>query len=521
MSTDAYGNLRISQKKNIFNYITGDSLRYYSDQYEIGTNTIFLKEQHKWKIFLYDSLIETTHDYMPIFSDLTSHGLLTLGLTACPTTSEQYETLESKNIIEYNSGCSRTTKFSFIPYYTWDGNTSYNEYPIKSDDTTSLASIRYGLFNAEIDREDTDYNKKIPLNGIYLNFDFDNSQTVNVSWVLKYSYNLNDSLVDKSSSISQSSWNIDTFDGNGPSGKTINQASLLKNMCAIIDENYVDGRIRVGFIIEGATYYAHVFNYNDLDIFPIMNRKPVIEHNKFTANMSFNCQIYRNGIIQNSSNSPLFLFTGLYSVESSLEQITNIIPKNEFTINYGEIDIPSNDTEFILLSNRMGNTDSGDKSDLFYYSNVDITSLNIYLNDSLYASEIILELSIYMFYEHQILPGYISHTGKFTIPYGYESQDAYNNAKYSINNNINILEYWTLNNTTDGKPFITSQGKLIKKIYLSGTKKIVFNDSYINGILGENKISKHDHLIITVKVNSSNIISGNMKLRPTISYSLS
>lgn len=57
--------------------------------------------------------------------------------------------------------------------------------------------------------------------------------------------------------IAKASWNIDPFDGTGPSGKTLD---LSKAQILIIDLQWLGvGRVRVGFDIDGQVFYAHQF----------------------------------------------------------------------------------------------------------------------------------------------------------------------------------------------------------------------------------------------------------------------
>ena len=63
--------------------------------------------------------------------------------------------------------------------------------------------------------------------------------------------------------VNQSSWNVDIFDGNGPSGKTLTTSHLQVAMLYVIDQEWLGvGRIRVGFVIDGVIYYAHLFNHS-------------------------------------------------------------------------------------------------------------------------------------------------------------------------------------------------------------------------------------------------------------------
>lgn len=59
--------------------------------------------------------------------------------------------------------------------------------------------------------------------------------------------------------ISQANWNIDQFDGDGPSGITLD---LTKAQILVIDYEWLGvGRVRVGFNIDGVTYPAHQFKH--------------------------------------------------------------------------------------------------------------------------------------------------------------------------------------------------------------------------------------------------------------------
>lgn len=65
--------------------------------------------------------------------------------------------------------------------------------------------------------------------------------------------------------VTQANWNIDRFDGTGPSGKTID---ATKCFILSIDLQFLGmGRVRVGFDIDGVLYYAHQFlNANVLSV---------------------------------------------------------------------------------------------------------------------------------------------------------------------------------------------------------------------------------------------------------------
>jgi hypothetical protein len=57
--------------------------------------------------------------------------------------------------------------------------------------------------------------------------------------------------------INQSSWNLDTLDGNGPSGITLD---ITKTQILIADFEWLGvGRVRIGFVIDGIPIYVHQF----------------------------------------------------------------------------------------------------------------------------------------------------------------------------------------------------------------------------------------------------------------------
>jgi hypothetical protein len=58
-------------------------------------------------------------------------------------------------------------------------------------------------------------------------------------------------------SVAQASWNIDTMDGSGPSGITID---LTKTQIFCIDFEWLGvGRVRFGFVVDGQIFYCHEF----------------------------------------------------------------------------------------------------------------------------------------------------------------------------------------------------------------------------------------------------------------------
>lgn len=62
--------------------------------------------------------------------------------------------------------------------------------------------------------------------------------------------------------VAQASWNIDTFDGNGPSGITLD---FTKVLIFLVDFEWLGvGRIRLGWVVGGNIYYAHEMNASNI-----------------------------------------------------------------------------------------------------------------------------------------------------------------------------------------------------------------------------------------------------------------
>lgn len=62
--------------------------------------------------------------------------------------------------------------------------------------------------------------------------------------------------------VNQSSWNIDTFNGSGPSGQTLTSSNLQTNFLIVISSEWLGvGIVKVGFFINGSLFYAHQFTH--------------------------------------------------------------------------------------------------------------------------------------------------------------------------------------------------------------------------------------------------------------------
>lgn len=108
---------------------------------------------------------------------------------------------------------------------------------------SNTITSRVGLFNLDTDNTTV-------TSGVFFQTDGTNLQWVDVTQ-------------SGTSTISQSSWNIDIFDGNGSSGKTLTSSNIIQNFLIVINSEWLGvGVTRVGFIIDGVLYYAHQFSHS-------------------------------------------------------------------------------------------------------------------------------------------------------------------------------------------------------------------------------------------------------------------
>jgi hypothetical protein len=117
-------------------------------------------------------------------------------------------------------------------------------------------------------------------NGIYL------EQTDNISYLVMRSQSTGTVVNDR---ISQTNWNIDKFDGTGPSGLTLD---LTKSQIFWCDIEWLGvGSVRTGLIINGQMHIAHVFHHANLDISTYMT----------TACLPLRYEIFNTGTTTGSS----------------------------------------------------------------------------------------------------------------------------------------------------------------------------------------------------------------------------
>lgn len=93
-------------------------------------------------------------------------------------------------------------------------------------------------------------------NGVFLEMDGTSAKIVRRTYATGSAVN---------NAVAQSSWNIDPMDGTGRSGVTLD---WTKSQILFLDFEWLGvGRVRVGFVVDGAIYYAHQFlNANNLSV---------------------------------------------------------------------------------------------------------------------------------------------------------------------------------------------------------------------------------------------------------------
>lgn len=211
---DAFGRLRTSNPYTLFEYYPNSG----SENNDFDADAYLTKVQNGGSIaYNSDNTIE----------------LKTAEATA------DVVTRQTKLPMEYQPGKSRLIYMSAIPT------------------TNTAATVRIGMFSVDVA-----VANHPPIEGHY--FELSNNT---LKWVYTYT-DTDPPITDPptaNNTISQNSWNIDIFDGNGPSGITLDSDSMKTNMLFVIDQEWLGvGRTRVGFNIRGINYYAHEF-IPDLD----------------------------------------------------------------------------------------------------------------------------------------------------------------------------------------------------------------------------------------------------------------
>jgi hypothetical protein len=175
-------------------------------------------------------------------------------------TSTTYNANKAEQIISVSTSAGtrvRQTKrrFNYLPGKSQLILTTFN-----MNNTATNITKRIGFFDEE--------------NGLFLEFD---GTTINF---VRRTY-VTGTTVDND--VAQASWNIDSMDGNGPSGITLDWS---KTQIMFIDFEWLGvGRARMGFVIDGLIYYAHEF----------LNTNILAEVYMSTPNLPIRAEISNNG----------------------------------------------------------------------------------------------------------------------------------------------------------------------------------------------------------------------------------
>lgn len=231
MAIDAFGRLRVSEIFTTFNYYPSP----------ISSVTASNLDQDIW--------ITCSGTTSTVTCSYDNFNYISMDIPS--TVGKSYVLRYTKFPMIYQPGKSRLLYLSGVPLITTDTNNYESRigiFNMDQNDTTGLPSITNSLPTIH---EGTYF--KADGKNIYW-ADITQSLTTEVTCTTSVTGNL----------IPQSLWNIDTFDGTGPSGKTLYGAAtditIQNNILLIIDQEWLGvGRIRCGFVIQGIIYYAHQF----------------------------------------------------------------------------------------------------------------------------------------------------------------------------------------------------------------------------------------------------------------------
>jgi hypothetical protein len=216
MATDAFGRLRTSEPFTTFNYYPTPAYNDTSD------NDVWVRDSSGGE-FEYDTI----------------NNLITLSTTvgSVSPNPDKFAYRGTKVPMDYQPGKSRLIMMSGVMMT-----------PIPSLSTQIFS--RMGLMNIA---------SPTITDGVYFEVDGSNNT---LNWCESVQDGSGGHIVNK---IPDASWNIDKFNGSGPSGKTLNFSNMNKVILIVIDQEWLGvGRLRCGFNIDGVTYYAHAFTHGTL-----------------------------------------------------------------------------------------------------------------------------------------------------------------------------------------------------------------------------------------------------------------
>ena len=214
MATDAFGRLRTSEPFTTFNYYPSPMFNDTSD------NDVWVRDSSNGTI-TYDS----------------SNNLIKLDISGGGVGTNKYAIRTTKLPMDYQPGKSRLIMMSGV---------MMTPVPASGEQIFS----RVGLINLA---------SPTITDGVWFEVDGSNST---LNWCQSVQ---NGSGSYTENKVPDSSWNIDTFNGSGPSGKTLLFANMNRVILIVIDQEWLGvGRLRCGFNIDGVTYYAHAFTHGTM-----------------------------------------------------------------------------------------------------------------------------------------------------------------------------------------------------------------------------------------------------------------
>lgn len=397
MATSAFGRLRVCEPYTLFEYFTSKMTDY---------------DNSKLDMDIWNTIIPTDTS-----SNYHNDGYLFL------RSINGKITRTSKKPMDYQPGKSRLVYMSGI---------LVNREITSGEDIKS----RMGIFDVDGSGNITE--------GLYLEID-----SSGISFNEKHkNYSVN--------KVYQTNWNIDNFDGDGPSGKTFNGVDITKNILLIIDQEWLGvGRVRLGLNINGINYYGHEFNHN--------LQYPYTSNPRNSLTYQLDCS---------NLSTPIDLRQICCTVLSE-GGYTPIGRRNLIQTDFDGVKI-SNNNKYVVLALKINSN--------YTNSIVNILGLKCFHNGG----------GTYCKYELQL------HT----------QTDIGN--KGSISSSINftpldnsIVEYYKGDSSNLG-PYITEDGYIINSGIVEKKDSITSHNNVYDTTMARNQITKYDILYLVAESNTNN-----------------
>lgn len=400
MATDAFGRLRTSDVHTLF--------EYYPNLETQNTNIDI-------DIWVNDETNSASIGYNSGTNIVELQG----------NTNNDIATRSTKLPMKYQPGKSRLLYMSCVPLSRAiaDGEVFYS---------------RFGIFSVD--------GSKNPIQGHYF-------ETNGTNLYFVYTYGGTET------KIIQSNWNIDTFNGNGPSGKTLTTANMLNTILIVIDQEWLGvGRVRVGFNIFGTNYYAHEFNTSVSLSYPYTTtpRLPITYQMKTTT-----------------ISSPIFLG----QICSTCLSEGGFIPIGR-RISIGNpvsgANVPDANQKYIILGVRINSS--------YPTGILDILDMDVFFPSGSTTKWAEVELQLHS------TNGSIGATTGGTISF--------------TNQTNSIIQTFKQVSGSGNNPYISTDGFIITKKFLLQKSQINLSSTDYSIQLTRTQISQYDTLYVSIKMNS-------------------